>query len=207
MGTELRIYDACCNPARFEASRIHYPYPCIESYSWTRRVAASPETDTKFHEITCSSGFDTLAAFPNVVVICTSRTGNLPVHSLPDPSGKPVRLAYLAPLTLPRLDLAQRYDILCSQVQAYMDAGVITCNDKLDDCFGAIHDREDGKKRHVTWPLRWVSSRGIIRFLVPKEQLLLTRLHRRQNSGRRKSLCRSQASREGDQRKARYCCK
>ncbi|KAF4897670.1 hypothetical protein CGCFRS4_v004845 [Colletotrichum fructicola] len=117
----------------------------IESYSWTRRVAASPETDTKFHEITCSSGFDTLAAFPNVVVICTSRTGNLPVHSLPDPSGKPVRLAYLAPLTLPRLDLAQRYDILCSQVQAYMDAGVITCNDKLDDCLGAIHDREDGK--------------------------------------------------------------
>ncbi|KAF3811109.1 hypothetical protein GCG54_00010445 [Colletotrichum gloeosporioides] len=117
----------------------------IESYSWTRRATVSPETDTKFHEITCSSGFDTLAAIPNVVVICTSRTGNLPVHSLPDPSGKPVRLAYLAPLTLPRLDLAQRYDVLCSQFQAYMDAGVITCNDKLDDCLGAIRDREDGK--------------------------------------------------------------
>ncbi|KAF4911091.1 hypothetical protein CGCVW01_v011494 [Colletotrichum viniferum] len=117
----------------------------IERYSWTRRVTVSPEADTEFHEITCSSGFDTLAAFPNVVVICTSRTGNLPVHSLPGPSGKPVRLAYLAPLTLPRLDLAQRYDILCSQFQAYIDAGVITCNDKLDDCLGAIHDREDGK--------------------------------------------------------------
>ncbi|EQB57144.1 hypothetical protein CGLO_02781 [Colletotrichum gloeosporioides Cg-14] len=26
-----------------------------------------------------------------------------------------------------------------------MDAGVITCNDKLDDCLGAIRDREDGK--------------------------------------------------------------
>ncbi|KAI8313043.1 hypothetical protein K4K61_009121 [Colletotrichum sp. SAR11_59] len=114
----------------------------ISNYHWTwSENEVGPEIQTT----TCPVGFDTLEALPNVLAICTSSTSNLPIQN----SFSRITMTFtVASLSSPPMWLPQRFEILRSLFQAYVDAGVITCNDKLDD----YRDATNGSKTEKDTP-------------------------------------------------------
>ncbi|KAK2752484.1 hypothetical protein CKAH01_17694 [Colletotrichum kahawae] len=111
----------------------------IRSYGWTW---SPKEPDPEVQTTTCPVGFDTLEALPNVLAICTSSTSNLPIQSSFSRIARTVRVASLLS---PPMWMPQRYEILRSLFQAYADAGIITCNDKLDDYRNATNGSKTEK--------------------------------------------------------------
>ncbi|KAF5516423.1 hypothetical protein CGCS363_v000152 [Colletotrichum siamense] len=112
----------------------------ISNYHWTwSEHEFGPEIQTT----TCPVGFDTLEALPNVLAICTSSTSNLPNQN---PFSRITMTFRVASLSSPPMWMPQRFEILRSLFQAYVDAGVITCNDKLDD----YRDATNGSKTEDT---------------------------------------------------------
>ncbi|KAF4835632.1 hypothetical protein CGCTS75_v002317 [Colletotrichum tropicale] len=114
----------------------------IRSYQWTW---SENELGSEIQTPTCPVGFDTLEALPNVLAICTSSTSNLPSQN---PLSRIDLTIRVASLSSPPMWLPQRFEILRSLFQTYVDAGIITCNDKLDD----YRDVTNGSKTEKDTP-------------------------------------------------------